>query len=128
MNGWYNRKQSETNAGLTLKGKGDNMITEEEKWEYISKLSEIRSKYSCFEDDEEPYYRALSEGIKALKAITTTETRWYNMVAEYNFYGTGEWSVQTPEGDDIIFPTEAEAIEFIREYENEAWHLRLNML
>ena len=23
-----------------------------------------------------------------------------------------------PDGDDIIFPTEAEAIEFIREYEN----------
>lgn len=42
------------------------------------------------------------------------------MVAEYNFYGTGEWSVQTPDGDDIIFPTEKEAIEFIREYENEA--------
>ena len=41
------------------------------------------------------------------------------MVAEYNFYGEGEWSVQTPEGDDIIFPTENEALEFIREYENE---------
>lgn len=40
------------------------------------------------------------------------------MIAEYNFYGTGEWSVQTPEGDDVIFPTEAEAEEFIREYEN----------
>ena len=39
-------------------------------WEHISKLSEIRSKYSCFEDDEESYYRALSEGIKALKAIS----------------------------------------------------------
>lgn len=51
------------------------MITEEEKWEYISKLSEIRSNYSCFDDEEKPYYRALSEGIKALKAITTTETR-----------------------------------------------------
>jgi len=39
------------------------------------------------------------------------------MVAEYNFYGTGEWSVQTPEGDDIIFPTEEEAREFIKEIE-----------
>ena len=57
--------------------------TEEEKWEYISKLSEIRSKYSCFEDDEEPYYRALSEGIKALKAISSAEPR------------TGHW-VKTP--------------------------------
>ena len=51
-----------------------------------------------------------------------------NMVAEYNFYGQGEWSVQTPDGDDIIFPTEAEALEFIKEYENEAWHLRNNMI
>lgn len=40
------------------------------------------------------------------------------MQAEYNFYETGEWSVQTPDGDDVIFPTEEEAIEFIREYEN----------
>ena len=46
------------------------------------------------------------------------ERKGDNMVAEYNFYGTGEWSVQTPEGDDVIFPTEAEAEEFIREYEN----------
>ena len=57
------------------KGKVIQMITEKEKWEYISKLSEIRSEYSCFEDDEEPYYRALSEGIKALKSQITTETR-----------------------------------------------------
>ena len=50
------------------------------------------------------------------------------MVAEYNFYGTGEWSVQTPDGDDVIFPTEIEALEFIKEYENNAWHLRNNMI
>ena len=56
------------------------------------------------------------------------ERKGDNMVAEYNFYGTGEWSVQTPEGDDVIFPTEEEAIEFIREYENNTWHLRNNMI
>ena len=34
----------------------------------ISKLSEIRSKYNCFDESEEPYYRALSEAIKVLSA------------------------------------------------------------
>lgn len=33
---------------------------------------------------------------------------------EYNIYGSGEWTVQF-EGDDIWFPTEAEAKEFIDE-------------
>ena len=32
----------------------------------ISKLSEIRSGYNCFNQDEEPYYRALSEAISIL--------------------------------------------------------------
>ena len=32
----------------------------------ISRLSEIRSKYNCFDESEEPYYRALSEAIKLL--------------------------------------------------------------
>ena len=47
------------------------------------------------------------------------------MVAEYNFYGHGEWSVQTPDGDDIIFPTETEALEFIRGYEEEDMSIKL---
>lgn len=54
----------------------DRLISEE-KWEHISKLSEIRSKYSCFEDDEKPYYKALSEGIKALKAVSSAEPTYY---------------------------------------------------
>ena len=32
----------------------------------ISKLSEIRNDYNCFDEGEEPYYRALSEAIKIL--------------------------------------------------------------
>lgn len=32
----------------------------------ISKLSEIRSEYNCFDENEEPYYRALSEAIRIL--------------------------------------------------------------
>ena len=32
----------------------------------ISKLSEIRSGYNCFDESEEPQYRALSEAIKIL--------------------------------------------------------------
>lgn len=32
----------------------------------IERLSELRSGFSCFDDKEEPYYRALSEAIEAL--------------------------------------------------------------
>jgi len=35
----------------------------------ISKLSEIRSEYNCFDEDEEPYYRALSDVIKILSRL-----------------------------------------------------------
>ena len=41
----------------------------EEMWNYIEKLSELRSRYSCFNDEEEPFYRALSLGIKGIKAL-----------------------------------------------------------
>ena len=34
----------------------------------ISKLSEIRSNYNCFDETEEPYYRALSEAIRLASA------------------------------------------------------------
>ena len=33
----------------------------------ISLLSDIRSRYNCFDPDEEKYYRALSEAIKVLR-------------------------------------------------------------
>ena len=35
----------------------------------ISKLSEIRSEYNCFDEDEEQKYRALSETIKILSQL-----------------------------------------------------------
>ena len=34
----------------------------------ISRLSEIRSNYNCFDETEEPYYRALSEAIRLASA------------------------------------------------------------
>lgn len=34
----------------------------------ISRLSEIRSNYNCFDETEEPYYRALSEAIQLVSA------------------------------------------------------------
>ena len=37
-----------------------------EKWKCIELLSELRDGYDCFEENE-PYYRALSEGIKAIR-------------------------------------------------------------
>ena len=36
-------------------------------WEAISILSELRSNYNCFDIKDEPYYRALSKAIEALK-------------------------------------------------------------
>jgi hypothetical protein len=40
----------------------------------ISKLSEIRSEYNCFDEDEEPYYRALSEAIRILSKPADEDT------------------------------------------------------
>lgn len=42
-------------------------MTKEERWKHIEILSDLRAKYSCFDDNEEPYYKALSAGIKALE-------------------------------------------------------------
>ena len=36
----------------------------------ISRLSEIRSNYNCMDENEEPYYRALSEAIQLVSAGT----------------------------------------------------------
>lgn len=55
----------------------------------IRKLSEIRSEYNCFDEDEEPYYCALSEAIRILSrradgdtisrqdAIDAAKAHWY---------------------------------------------------
>lgn len=40
----------------------------------ISRLSEIRSRYNCFNESEEPYYRALSEAIKLLSGQADGDT------------------------------------------------------
>ena len=39
----------------------------DERWKYIEILSDLRAKYSCFEESEEPYYKALSVAIKAIR-------------------------------------------------------------
>lgn len=36
-------------------------------WADIERLSELRSNYNCFDEKEEPYYRALSNAIQALR-------------------------------------------------------------
>lgn len=36
-------------------------------WADIERLSELRSNYNCFDEKEEPYYRALSDAIQALR-------------------------------------------------------------
>lgn len=39
----------------------------DERWESIKLLSELRAKYSCFDEKEEPYYRALSAAITSIR-------------------------------------------------------------
>ena len=39
----------------------------DERLKNIELLSELRSQYSCFDEKEEPYYRALSAGIAAIR-------------------------------------------------------------
>lgn len=64
----------------------------EERWKHIEILSDLRAKYSCFDDSEEPYYKALSAGIKALKQEPKTG-HWIETAEEYyksvNEYGGG---------------------------------------
>ena len=49
-------------------------------WDLIGILSEIRSGYNCFDENEEPYYRALSEAIHLVSAqseVTEEEVKEY---------------------------------------------------
>lgn len=39
----------------------------DKRWESIKLLSELRAKYSCFDEKEEPYYRALSVAITSIR-------------------------------------------------------------
>ncbi len=47
----------------------DEQITQMKNdiWADIERLSELRSNYNCFDEKEEPYYRALSDAIQALR-------------------------------------------------------------
>lgn len=49
-------------------------MSDNEKWGYIEILSELRANYSCFEENEEPYYKALSVGIRAIREQITHES------------------------------------------------------
>lgn len=51
----------------------------------ISILSEIRANYNCFDEDDEPYYRALSEAIEAVKA----ERKGHYIGTQYDGYADG---------------------------------------
>lgn len=52
----------------------------------IRRLSEIRSNYNCFDENEEPYYRALSEAIQFItnqpEIIRCKDCRWERKFAE----------------------------------------------
>ena len=63
----------------------------------LNALSELRSKYNCFDEHEEPVYHALSEAIKALSQperktgkwiVEGRTTKWY---ACSECRGAGDW-------------------------------------
>lgn len=69
----------------------------------ISRLSEIRSEYNCFDENEEPYYRALSEAIKILSRREDRDTisRQAAIDALRDMYHAAEkWAKEA--SDDVI--------------------------
>ena len=61
----------------------------------ISKLSEMRSNYNCFDETEEPYYRALSEAIQLASAQQqyepVTAEDFAKTMSENSLYGYMAW-------------------------------------
>lgn len=70
----------------------------------ISRLSEIRSKYNCFDENEEPYYRALSEAIKILyrreDRDTISRQAAIDAIKEFH-HGAAKWRDEQEECSDI---------------------------
>lgn len=58
----------------------------------ISILSELRSGYSSFDDKEEPFYHALSEGIKALRLIGYLNDRPCTVCKFHGENGCCKWN------------------------------------
>ena len=44
----------------------------------IELLSELRSRFSLFDDHEQPYYHALSEAIRAMNMVQSWVAIWRN--------------------------------------------------
>lgn len=57
----------------------------------ISRLSEIRSNYNCFDEKEEPYYRALSEAIQLVSAQPERKRGEWIDAWRSAFDGTRHW-------------------------------------
>lgn len=49
----------------------------------ISILSELRSNYDCSNEAEEPYFRALTKGIEAIKVVQQEIDYWRDKCAMY---------------------------------------------
>lgn len=62
------------------------MIKEDERWKAISLLSGLRSEYDCFNEKEEPFYRALSLGIKCVETLEQ-EPRKGKWISKPHVYG-----------------------------------------
>lgn len=86
----------------------------------ISRLSELRSEYNCFDKYERYAYHTLSEAIKALQAQKTghwiiTEVRQYDLaygvriyVPEYVCSCCGHWYESYIRGDEPKMPEDAD--------------------
>ena len=74
----------------------ENQITtmQNDIWADIQKLSELKSNYNCFDEKEEPYYRALSNAIEALRhKASLLGNRYHNWEAKKNeqFKSEEQW-------------------------------------
>lgn len=57
-------------------------MTDEEALKHIELLSELRARYSCFDEKEEPYYRALSVAIESIRADLSDRWERSNLIWE----------------------------------------------
>ena len=73
----------------------------------ISRLSEMRSDYNCFDENEEPYYRALSEAIQ-LASAQPDRPQWVPlrtrpMTEEERQYWEEHTGVELEDEDAVFF-------------------------
>lgn len=79
---WWGQKFDDSPMGYCMAAKHNYYSTQMS--DLISRLSELRSQYNCFDESERDAYHTLSEAIKALQeqktgkwVTTSNNTQWY---------------------------------------------------